>query len=778
MPTLESLDPVSVSADSDLLMVDQGGVLKKATRGQFLSGTQPLMALGHGQIIGRISAGYGMVEPLTLGPGFAVGNGILTVNVPLPGDAVTPEAFGAVGDGSTDDTAAFASAVGSGKPVRLGPKTYAISGQWTIATAGVVLTGSPGLSVLKRIGQSGGAFVSVQANGFVAEGITFDANKAVVTTQAWNVLVTADAHDAQFRQCRFVNAAGSSLGCGLAILGGAGVREHAVLGCVFASNTAHGLWVQAATGVLVQGCRAHDNGAWGINVDFNDAAFAVQARLVQVLGNRAWNNLRGIVVGNFNASNTTPPVWGNAHPDAVGVLVSGNICHDNAIYGIAVSGLAVTVSGNLLSGNGTGITGGAGILANIGGSAVTGNMVTGTATFGIDCGGSQDSEISGNQVQCGGLYGINCGGSTDLRVAFNRIAGCTLFGICAGHTEADGNGNPFPLPTSNLVIADNAIAVPAGAGGVWLRDGASAMVLRNAFSGPIDPADALRADSDAFIVEGNRCNGAARVVCNPVSGSLVLPDCADTVFVTAADATVTQMLGASAWRAAGAVRFVRITAGGSGYTHASLTIGGGGTGAAADPVIAGGVLIGALMRADGAGYGPPGTAITVAVSGDGTGAQAVAYAGAPLAEERRVLMRCNVPVSFTGTGSQPPQENWIFTDLDVPAKGEVEWTATFGAWRAGRFALADWVGTDMAGGAVLKSLPDADVALRPAGSGAVRIGSDGDPGGVVFAIGHGSPEGGVVAPPGSDYRNLDGGVGLTVWVKRSGSDAFGWAAIA
>jgi hypothetical protein len=436
------------------------------------------------------------------------------------------------------------------------------------------------------------------------------------------------------------------------------------------------------------------------------------------------------------------------------------------------------VSGNLLSNNGSLVTGGAGILANIAARAVTGNMVTGTATYGIDCGGSVDAEVSGNQVQGGSLYGINCGGSGNLRVAFNRLLGCTLFAVCAGNTEADGQGNPFPLATANLTIADNAIAVPAGAGGVWLRDGAGAMVLRNAFAGPIDPADALRADTDTFVVEGNRCNGAARVVCNPASGVLVVPDIADAILISGADAPVVSMLGASASRAAGAIRFVRIVSGGAGYTHATLAIGGAGNGAAAQAVIANGAVIGAIVTAGGSLYGAPGVPVTVSVSGDGAGAQAMAYAGAALPEERRFLARCNVPVRFACTGSQPPQESWIFADLDVPAKGDVEWTATFGAWRAGRFALADWIGTDMAGGAVVRSLAGADVALRPAGSGHVRIGSDSDPGGMVFAIGHGSPEGGVVAPPGSDYRNLDGGVGLTVWVKRSGTGAFGWACIA
>ncbi len=68
--------------------------------------------------------------------------------------------------------------------------------------------------------------------------------------------------------------------------------------------------------------------------------------------------------------------------------------------------------------------------------------------------------------------------------------------------------------------------------------------------------------------------------------------------------------------------------------------------------------------------------------------------------------------------------------------------------------------------------------LRPAAAGHLRIATDADPAGYVAATGHGSPEGVVTAPPGSDYRNLDGGAGQTLWIKRTGTDAHGWFAIA
>lgn len=42
--------------------------------------------------------------------------------------------------------------------------------------------------------------------------------------------------------------------------------------------------------------------------------------------------------------------------------------------------------------------------------------------------------------------------------------------------------------------------------------------------------------------------------------------------------------------------------------------------------------------------------------------------------------------------------------------------------------------------------------------------------------GVGSPEGVVVAQPGSIYMNLSGGASTSVYIKESGSDATGWVA--
>ena len=103
-----------------------------------------------------------------------------------------------------------------------------------------------------------------------------------------------------------------------------------------------------------------------------------------------------------------------------------------------------------------------------------------------------------------------------------------------------------------------------------------------------------------------------------------------------------------------------------------------------------------------------------------------------------MLVRCNGSVKFSRSGSVPVQENWTAADITVPANSDVEWAASYGEWRAGRFAYQN--------PAVLSGV--------------------------------GSPAGIVSAAPGSTYQNLNGGVGASFWVKQTGTAASGWVAVA
>ena len=197
-----------------------------------------------------------------------------------------------------------------------------------------------------------------------------------------------------------------------------------------------------------------------------------------------------------------------------------------------------------------------------------------------------------------------------------------------------------------------------------------------------------------------------------------------------------------------------------------------GFGAAATVYIRDGVVIGIAMVASGAGYVSAST--SAIITGDGQGAAVIPIVGVPLAQGRRLTLRCGGQVRFT---QRSTQVNWTKTDITIPAGGEIVWQVVSGNWQAAWFNNTDYLQPGGDGSVSIKSIAG-DIRLQSAMGGGVRFGSDLEKAGFLTSFGRGSPEGVVIAPPGSDYRNLNGGVGMTLWVKQTGSDSSGWSALA
>ncbi len=748
-------------AATDIVPLSQGGSNARVPFATFMNGLAGLSGINLSQQL---------VQP--------TGGTIARTLANATGDMLSVEAFGAAGDGVTDDTAAIQAALNSGKPLRFGPRTYVLNGPFTINRS-TVLFGTTGQTVLQRHAQNGGnAWITMLGPGLTCTGITFDANRSAITQDTWSVVIAASCISTIINDCVFINAQGPTMGCGLAYLSSdPTVTQHVVRNCRMRNNALHGLWLQAVDGVGVYHCLSHDNGGHGILVDYQDPAHVLKAHNTQIIGNECWNNLRGIAVGNYTVTNT-PPGWNNANPDVIGAIVLGNNCHNNTQAGIAAAGTQIAVAGNLCVSNATGI------LANITASQVNGNIVSAASAIGIDARGAVDADITSNHVSgCG--TGVDASSGQRVRVGQNMLFE-NGWAIVAANVATDPNGNNYGQAASVLTLTDNAITIGANTGGgISLVDAPqNVLVARNAFAGlnNASAAQALWAHTDSVTVRDNRWNNTQLFTINPVTSGgmqqVQIPDVTDNIAITSAPSGVQSMMTLHQIATAGSITYVKVTNGGSGYTHASVALSGAGAGATAVAYVAGGSVIGIAVTNPGSGYGGTTAVATATITGDGTGANATVAVGLPLWNDRRLRITCAVPVTFNSGGSMPHQSNWTGFDVTVPANAAVEFFGNNGQWIAGMFPGGDYF-TPLGNGAfMLRTLASGNLTLHPAGNGVVQIASDQNPIGYSTCLGHGSPQSVVTAPPGSDYRNLDGGVGTTLWIKQTGTGNTGWVAIA
>lgn len=824
MPTIDELPPAFSVSDTDEIAVSQSDITRSATRAQFLAGVQPALALPPGAVLGRVSAGIGTPETIPLGANLAIVNGSLTApppfvisalaagTQPMPNDlvpisqgnqnasisyaallgglsgasgidvsnltvsatgagvtrrlgdifadALSVESFGAVGDGVTDDTAAFAAAVGSGHPIRLDGRIYIVNGPLLIAGTSAVL-GVAGATVIRRLLlTSSTSWITIASSSLDMEGVTFDANR-LGGADAPVVAVTPTCIQASFVACNFENAMGSNAGCGLNIVSVAGA-SHQLEQCGFNGNSVHGVDVSGGCSIVVSGCTATTNGSAGIRIEAGTACV--------VRDNVCTANSVGISVGGWEAG----PAAQQGGPVCA---VIGNLSSMNAIWGVAVAGVGATIDGNTTQNNGSTALGG-GILARIGASRLTGNLSSG-GSVGIDARGCWGSSIADNHVS-DATTGLSVGGSQNLTASENTLL-TNGWGILATAIEPSLS----TLPTGPISISRNWIGfTTAQSGGIKVLDAAQGVaVTGNDINGwgsaLIDQA--LWLHTDAAIVLGNRWNNQARftVQANPVAGleALVVPDVADEVLVTSAPAPVASIMTAHQADTLGQICFIKVTSGGAGYTQAHVAVAGSGAGAAGTAIINDGQLVWIVVTNQGSGYGSIGATAQVTITGDGSGAAANAYVGLPVMEARRLRVVCNTQMQLALTASSPAQQSWTGCASTIPANGVLDMEGVFGSWRAVSFPPVDYLAPTGDGGAILQSIGTGSLVLRPGSGGNLHLANANEATGCTSSVGRGSPLGAVAAPPGSDFRNLNGGPGSTFWVKQENSDATGWVAI-
>ncbi|MBW4023633.1 MAG: right-handed parallel beta-helix repeat-containing protein [Proteobacteria bacterium] len=851
MPTIDQLQSAVASADTDEMLASQSGSARKVTRGQLLAGLQPAISVPPGALLGNSGSSASGPLSIAVGSNLTLAGGTLSAPAPfaidglpggvapaptdlvplsqngvaqaisytsflsslatLPGfdasllhalssggtssrtlaahlgDTVSVEDFGALGDGVTDDTAAFAAAVHAGLPIRLGPRTYIVNGALSLSSGScITLVGVAGKTTVRRLTQTGSpSWLTLTAPLIHAEGILFDGNSGL--SGGNNVVtVAAGCLRSTFERCAFANAVG---GAGLAFnTSDPSPSRHTVISCEAYGN-ANGISCAAADGLTVNACHLHDNSGAGIYVDYIDPAHLLKSRLAAIVGNQCRNNQIGILVGDYATSYASPAAITNQTADGALCVISSNICHDNTEYGIVAQGYNLLIHGNVVYNNGGTSANNGGILANAWASSVTANIVSNHLGFGIDAGAANFTQIAGNMVTTSRIA-INAGGAREPRIIGNSIFAASYYGIVIYNNETNASGAPIGVPSVDVSISDNLIDMPPGGGGILLVDGPqNVQVSRNNFitATGADLSLCLLPLTNSVTIDGNVLNGAKSLhfadpafsAAGPVSGlyTLIFPDMADAITILSAGSPVASIRSLNAVNYAPYVTFLTLTAGGSGYSTAPTVTfsGGGGSGATATAFITNGIVIGFRMNALGSGYTAPPTVILS--GGGGSGASATAFVGVPVPANRRLRVFCSVPVQWAAAGSNPPQSTGSGVAITTPGNSEIEWVGLNQGWYASRYQQTDYV-TPLGDGSVTLRSVTGDLRLHPAGSGSVRWLNDAQGAGCTTTIGAGAPTGVVVAPPGSDYRNLTGAAGSIFWIKQTGTGAQGWVALA
>jgi hypothetical protein len=612
--------------------------------------------------------------------------------------------FGLKGDG-TDETAAFNRATAAARGLELAPGTYIVDN--TTITGSISLNGVDGAeaTIIKRKSTAAtGNWIYVTAPSFECKGITWDGNKAA-NVHGCNVLtLDSGVVTARVEFSKFINAqtSGGGWGDGLVDLAYTTAGSREIVGNVFDSNAANGIDSENVFGMLLSGNTATNNGYSGISLNNLDVTLAQKIQQSSVIGNRASSNGRcGIEVGNFFADNNyAVPLYDRTNRDALYVNVSGNVCQANGNYGIVADGFNMTVTSNVCYGNATVLNSCGGILFNASDSVLADNVCEANIGFGIDAGGSANSDIVDNVILNNGTTsfypGLNIEGCLNVLVQGNTVegnggaSGVQIMVERVGGSSATTAFND--LFTSSAAVRGNHIRLDNDTQiGIKVANNCDKIdLVDNDFDIPGTLAalsNCIRFYGQYGTIEGNRVLTAnmEQLTPNAGTGVLVVPDVLDRAY-TAAATTVTDIRHKSQDDVGTGVAWVTMTNEGAGYTAqpaVSFTGGGGGAGAAGYALIsADGKVRGVRMTSFGAGY--TSAPAVVFTGGGGAGAAATAQWKQPLVNGRRLELHTNTACTLNRAGLFNVMESPEAANIAMPVSGIIELRAQFAQWYVAR----------------------------------------------------------------------------------------------
>jgi hypothetical protein len=599
--------------------------------------------------------------------------------------------FGAVGDGTTDNTAALmaadAAAASLGKALHLPAGTY-ICGPLSVS-APWVGEGREN-TIIKRLSTAPTmSFLTASGTSFSLSRLTIDGNRSANSNGCHNIYCGSGVSEINLKDVCSRNArANQGWGTGAYIEGGAEAIGSTISDCLFTTNDSDGLSISNISNLVITGSTFYANTGNGAWINNYDQTFVQKLLFCRISDNHfTTNSAAGLVLGNFVQNNNfNQPIYDIGNPEANYCTVTGNSSTGNGSYGFDLSGWAIAAVGNVSYNNAVSTPSAAGILFNCTYGLLNSNVVyKNQGGFGIDAGGAQACGIQGNVITWNAGVGLNLEGGP-----FAKVSGNFFY-----HNSTDSQGEQLSLSrygaggyvqgfttiSSGVDIDNNYFLLDATRIGIYVHDNPDSVSVRNnRFFCSSNISQCIYAIGVGISFAGNKLlNTGSSGLTVSSSGVLEIPDVLEDVYVNSS--TTVSDLRTSSMRLVGSgIGYCTLVSGGSGYTsQPSVTFsGGGGSGAQAISVIsASGAVTGIKMVTYGTGYSS--TPSVVFSGGGGTGASATAQWKLGVPEQRRLSVLCLQSETLTRAGAAVI-ENPALADIKVPANGVVELIGYFGQW--------------------------------------------------------------------------------------------------
>lgn len=586
---------------------------------------------------------------------------------------VTPELFGAVGNGIADDTTAIQQAINTLLPVHLRNKTYNFSA--LDIPSGARLMGTGQTSCVLSATQKFASQIKLNATaGSVLKDFTLDCKgTSLGNGLIGSIHISGGSSDNLVENVRVINSSMS----GVVIKGNrtssnVPSKENIIRGCTIDGAYWKGIIVEQSWNFKIENNRVNNaRGNHGISLDptFPEPEEGAVS-YGTVSGNRvtACGQGHSIYVNGLFRHGTS---WSDFTYSFVAdqvvkhVDVTNNECIGSLGTGIMAGGAWCTYIGNKCTGSTA--DGTSGIVVFGYGNTVSGNVCTFNGTYGIDIGGAtlctvSDNIICNNAIGKSFCIGLNLGASSQCTVTGNTIGyngsnDSNTFQVVMAGIDGDG-ARAYEQIGGGNILADNIVQCFENNIGIKIHRQQTRSVIKNNYITGCRSENAIINFVDKFtgtslVVNNNMDTDMLNDGVAVASASVITINDHGDFFRVTGTTNISNIYTVGQVLSGGRVLDVIMTNRGTGYTYATVSFSGGdGAGAAGYADLArSGVIPGVVFTNQGSGYSTP---PTVTFSGDGTGAAGIAIIGCINNQGRTIRLSFSGSLTIQVPGMRSP----------------------------------------------------------------------------------------------------------------------------